>query len=82
MPDHRKVFSGYAQNLGLNVAQFENDIIGDRANARVAADMKRGSSLGIGGTPSVFLNGRPLLPEEMTTNRMRQLIDAELQNKK
>ena len=83
IPEHRREFGEYARQLGLDVTKFENDMINNpQVNERVAADLKRGGSLGVSGTPSVFFNGRKLeYPTEMTTDRMRQMIDQALQKK-
>jgi protein-disulfide isomerase len=79
--DHRKEFENYAKSLNLNVDQFTTDMIADNANRRVALDKQRGDFIGIRATPSIFLNGRLLLQDEMEINKMRQLIDAALQGK-
>lgn len=81
MLDHRKVFADYAKNLGLDVDKFNNDMVGQIAAQRIAADKQRGNQVGIRATPSVFLNGRLLTTNEMTASGMRQAIDQALQNK-
>ncbi len=77
--DARKFFDGYAQKLGMDVPKFQNDMLGLAAKSRVDEDMKRGRSLGINGTPTIYINGRKLTPEQMEVPAMRQTIDAELQ---
>lgn len=79
--DHRKEFENYAQSLGLDAAKFSNDMISDNATRRVTLDKQRGDYIQIRATPSVFLNGRLLTPDEMEVNKLRQLIDAALQSK-
>ena len=81
MSDYRKTFSDYAKQLDLNVGKFENDMLGDNANSRVAADKKRGDAVGVKATPSIFLNGHLLTPDEMVVARFRQLIDQALTQK-
>ncbi len=78
-PDARKKFEEYAQKLGLDVPKFQNDTLGLPAKSRVDADMQRGRSLNLTGTPTVFINGKQLTPEEMEVGTMRQIINAELQ---
>jgi protein-disulfide isomerase len=82
MPNARDEFAKYAGQIGLDVEKFKTDMVGMIANSRVAADKKRGDEMRVGSTPSVFLNGRLLLPEEMTSPKMRQLIDAALMGNK
>jgi len=79
--DHRKEFEGYAKSLGLNVDKFNNDLTGNMANSRVAADKKRGDFIGIRATPSLYLNGRLLTPEEMQITKLRELVENALQGK-
>ncbi len=74
----RKIFEGYAQKLGMDVAKFQNDMLGYQTKSRVDEDMKRGRSLGVSGTPTIYINGRKLTQEQMEVPAMRQLIDAKL----
>lgn len=78
-PDYRKVWEGYASQLGLDVERFKNDMAGLAAKSRVDADMQRGRSLNLSSTPSIFINGMAIPFEQMTPDAMRQIIDAELQ---
>ncbi len=75
----RKIFEEYAQKIGLDLAKFQNDVVGLPAKIRVDADLERGRKVGINGTPTIFLNGTKLLPEQTEVSALRQLIDAELQ---
>lgn len=52
---------GYADSLGLDARAFET-AIRDRTHAdRVAADVEYGEALGVGGTPTFFVNGYRLV---------------------
>lgn len=77
-PEPRKIFDGYAEKLGLDVQKFENDMAGMAAKQRVDADLQRGRSAGVDGTPAIYINGRKLAPNEMDFSTMRQMIDADL----
>lgn len=46
----------YAQQLGLDLGRYDNDFV--IAEAAVKTDMKDGEAAGVGGTPTLFLNGR------------------------
>ncbi|HQF53742.1 MAG TPA: thioredoxin domain-containing protein [Fibrobacteria bacterium] len=48
-----------AQDLGLDLAKFKADKHSDDALKAVEADMKLGEVVGVEGTPSLFLNGKP-----------------------
>ncbi len=50
--------------------------------ARIVADQRRGNSLGVNGTPTVFMNGRELTTEKMLDPALlRAEIDAALAGK-
>ena len=78
-PDYRKIWDGYASQIGLDVERFKNDMAGMNTKSRVDADKQRGRALNINSTPSVFINGMAVPFEQMTSDAMRQIIDAELQ---
>ncbi len=75
----KKIFDGYAQKLGMDVAKFQNDMLGMQAKSRVDEDMKRGRSVQISGTPTIYINGVALTPDQMDIASMSQIIDADLQ---
>jgi protein-disulfide isomerase len=74
----RELFHEYAKKLGLNLEQFEKDLTGEQVKAAIAADMGRGKSMGVTGTPAFFVNGRGLTPSERSRDGLRAVIDAEL----
>ena len=77
-PEPKKIFDEYAEKIGLDVPKFENDMLGLAAKQRVDADLQRGRSAGVDGTPSIYINGRKLQPNEMDFSVMRQIIDMDL----
>jgi protein-disulfide isomerase len=76
--DYRKIWEGYAAQLGLDVERFKNDTAGLNAKQRVDLDLARGRALNVNSTPSVFVNGVLVPFEQMTTEGLRQIIDGEL----
>jgi protein-disulfide isomerase len=76
--DSRPIFEDYARQLGLNLERFRKDVASDLVQQRIFLDGKRGHSLGVKGTPTVFLNGRELPFESLAPDRLRGLINAEL----
>jgi len=66
----------HAKDLGLDIPKFETALDDGSTGGRVAADKRAGAALGIRGTPSFFVNGRPfsgaLPPQEL-----RRVIDDE-----
>lgn len=78
-PDSRTFFVDYARDIGLDVNRFINDMNNPAAQARVRFDYERGISLGVTGTPTIFLNGR-MLPPDATDKDLREMIDAGIKN--
>jgi protein-disulfide isomerase len=76
--DVRSVFEGYAKQIGLDVERFKRDVDSDRVEQRIFLDGKRAHSMGVGSTPTVFMNGRELPFEELAPERLRVLIENEL----
>lgn len=52
-----KIFTGYAKELGLDMAKFATDLKSKATKDRVAADYANGSAIGVNHTPTFFLNG-------------------------
>jgi protein-disulfide isomerase len=48
----------YAKDLGIEVSRFHADIQASATADRIAKDKKLGEDLQIGGTPTIFINGR------------------------
>ncbi|HYH86141.1 MAG TPA: thioredoxin domain-containing protein [Pyrinomonadaceae bacterium] len=63
-PEPRTFFDSYATRLGLDVQRFRADMERQDLADRVVADYNRGISLNVGGTPSIFLNGRQLSADD------------------
>jgi protein-disulfide isomerase len=76
MPDARPVFREFARELKLDPDSFNSDMDTLQVNSRISADMSRGESLGVKGTPTVFINGSELSPANMTLEGMRAAINA------
>jgi Na+/H+ antiporter NhaA len=49
---------GYAEELGLDVERFREDLLHHRGAARVAEDVESADLSGVSGTPTFFVNGR------------------------
>ena len=76
--DVRPIFEGYATKIGLDLVQFRQDNTNEVVERRIFLDGKRGHSLGVKGTPTVFLNGRELPFESLAPDKLKAVIDAEL----
>src|ERR1043166_9314083 len=80
--DVRPVFEGYAKEIGLDVDRYNRDINSDLVQQRIFQDGKRGHSLGVKGTPTVFMNGREVPFEQLPAEQFRVVIQRELEAKK
>jgi protein-disulfide isomerase len=52
------LLTGYAGELGLNTGAFEQCLRSDKYAQEVSQSQKFGESLGVGGTPTLFVNGQ------------------------
>jgi protein-disulfide isomerase len=78
-PEPRDLFASYAARLGLDVQKFRADLDRPDLADRIVADTNRGNSLNVRGTPTVFINGRELMPGKLPTEEdIRREIDAAL----
>lgn len=74
----RTRFTEYAQQIGLNVQQFTQDLEDPALEERVTAQQDEGANLGVMGTPTFFVNGKRV--ESGNYTFLKNAIDAELQN--
>lgn len=54
------VFRGFAQELGLDMDQYDADVADPATTERVQSDFDEGRALGVNGTPTFFLDGEKL----------------------
>jgi protein-disulfide isomerase len=80
--DVRPIFEGFAKQIGLDMNRYQNDLNSDQVAERILNDGKRGHSMGVKGTPTVFLNGREVPFESLPSDKLRVLINLELTNHK
>ncbi len=52
---------GFARELGLDMTRFEPCLNNAQTQSRVQADTQEGEAAGVRGTPTFFVNGRPLV---------------------
>ncbi|MDO8498619.1 MAG: thioredoxin domain-containing protein [bacterium] len=68
----------YAGKLGLDQNKFNQCLDSGEKASQVSADQKEGNDLGVGGTPSFFVNGRPLFIGASPFAQFKKVIDEEL----
>ncbi|WP_431908893.1 DsbA family protein [Amycolatopsis thermoflava] len=72
----REVFLGYARELGVDLVRFQADWDSPATEDRVSRDQADGQRAGVRGTPTFFLNGRPLSPQSLED--LTRAVDAAL----
>lgn len=80
-PDLTPIAVNFARQLGLNTTQFAQEMNGTAVSAEVYGDYQRGISMGVTGTPTIFLNGQQLTNEQMTPDKIRKEIDRRLEGR-
>jgi protein-disulfide isomerase len=84
---HEELFKNYkslsnteilriAEELGLDMAQFNRDIKDRAIQGLIVRDMREGQLAGVRGTPSVFINGKRL--QNRSFEGFQQKIEKEL----
>lgn len=76
-PLREEVLRARAEELGLDVERFSEDLRRDELVTRVEADLAEARRLGLRGTPAYFVNGT-YLPGTRGFETFRQLIEVEL----
>jgi protein-disulfide isomerase len=76
----RPVFINFARALGLDPERFTRDMDGQLSSSRILLDMRRGDSLGVKGTPTVFIDSQEVKASDMTPQALRAAIDTALAN--
>jgi protein-disulfide isomerase len=66
----------YAQDLGLDQQRFESCLRSDAHAETVTANRVLGETLGVGSTPTIFVNGRRLGSEWNDYSRVRSVVQA------
>lgn len=73
-----ELFTGYAEELGLDVEQFKADYSSDAVKERVARDLQDAKELEVPGTPTLYLNGTAVHLESGTYSEIQKSLDNAL----
>jgi protein-disulfide isomerase len=76
--DVRPIFEEYAKQIGLDLERWRRDAGSEQVAQRIFLDGKRGHSMGVKGTPTVFINGREVPFESLPPEKLRVIIQNEL----
>lgn len=73
--ENPSLFEQYAQQIGLDMDKFKNDVKSSEVRVRINRDKNSASSLGIQGTPTFFINGERI-PNPKGYEDFKSLIDG------
>jgi predicted DsbA family dithiol-disulfide isomerase len=65
----------YAKGIGLDLDRFRADMAGQSATSRIEADRKLADTLGVKGTPTLFVDGREY---DLRGGGIGEWVDAEV----
>jgi protein-disulfide isomerase len=71
----RSLFRDFARGLALDLDKYDACMDGQRYAARIEASVQAGEALGVRGTPSFFVNGRPFTGRA-TSDDFKALVDS------
>jgi protein-disulfide isomerase len=71
-------FRGYAEDLGLDLAAYDDAIADPATAARIEQDKNDGTALGVSGTPTFFLDGKLIEPSSL--EEFEQLVQDAIAN--
>ena len=75
----KELWKSYAEKIGLNIQQFENDVAGMAAKSRVDQDLARGKALNVSSTPTIYINGEQIPFQMANVQGLKAIIDQKLQ---
>lgn len=68
------LFRSYAEDLGLDLEQYDADVASEQVRDKVAQDRADAETLGVSGTPAFVLDGEIIQPE--SEEQLREALDA------
>lgn len=72
-----EALQGYAKQLQLDMAKLKEDIADPRITKKINFDLELGKSIGVDGTPQLFLNGEKIDPEKFQDEKaIRAFLDS------
>ncbi|HEX4996745.1 MAG TPA: thioredoxin domain-containing protein [Terriglobia bacterium] len=80
-PSAEEDFVVMAQRLGLDSEKFKQSMKSDETRARVLKDVERGRAAQVEGTPSFFINGRPVHPLPQSVQAFKQIVEEGVASK-
>jgi len=76
----RESLVSYAEKAGIDVPRFRQSLESGKYRGLVERDLREGEKIGVSATPTIFLNGRPLLGD-LTIEQIDEAIGVALSQK-
>jgi protein-disulfide isomerase len=70
------VFHDLAKGIGVNTDSYDACVSSDRYAGRIQASSNEGDALGVGGTPTIYIDGRELKGLDRSSDRFQQVVDS------
>jgi protein-disulfide isomerase len=67
------IYLSYARQMNLNLELFESSVTLNKYNSKIVSDKKDGTSLGVNGTPTFYINGKKMRGYDY--NEFKRLIE-------
>ena len=74
------LFEGYAESIGLNVAQFKKDMKDPAIAKKIESERDEGISIGVPGTPTFYVNGVEI-DNPGSTAELKAILESELKKR-
>jgi len=71
----RNVFSGYAEQLSLDLTRYAADLDSAAVKSRISADQDAAQAIGVNSTPTFFVNGKAVVTPS-TYDQFKALVTA------
>lgn len=76
------VFIGYAQDMGLDMQQFKNDLNSAETQQAVMEQKQEGRNRGVNSTPTFFVNGDMVQQMPRTYEQFKAIIESAMNESK
>ena len=80
--DARPLFQAYAGMLQLDLDRFRSDMDSAEVQRKVENDKRRGESIGVKNTPTIFLNNQALPANELDPDHLATFVETAVKNAK
>lgn len=78
----KSIFVKFAEDLGLDKSRFARDMDDKEVKFRIEADQSAATERSVDGTPTIFIDGRRLLPEATNPDGVRKGVEFVMNNRK